>query len=56
MLEENTRFHPLFKSILQFIPVEVVPMPREGKMGKVSGVVPITSGLEDRSGGFVGKA
>ena len=47
MLEENTRFHPLFKSISQFIPVEVVPMPREGKKGKVSGAVPIVSGLED---------
>lgn len=56
MLEENARFHPLFKSISQFIPVEVVPMPREGKTGKSPGVVPIASGLEDRSGGFVGKA
>ena len=37
MLEENTRLHPLFKSIWQFVPVEAVPMPREGKMGKVTG-------------------
>jgi len=31
-------------------------MPREGKKGKVTGVVRIASGLEDRSGGFLGKA
>jgi len=31
-------------------------MPREGKKGKVTGVVRIASGLEGRSGGFLGKA
>jgi hypothetical protein len=53
MLEENTRLYPLFKSVWQFVPVEAVPMPCEGKMGKSPGSSGSPRGLRIDQEGFL---